>query len=122
MSVQLDFEKMGLKDVAIIKDDMIYKIESVEIPVNTEFVLRYSFVLVAGKEYINPDESNREGWVEASVFNEDMQDYGITVYPVNETLEEQIEGDGFKMFDMTGIKIFKLFAPLSEIEEHFQGL
>lgn len=129
MSRTINIEDMSIKCLFIKKDLMVYKLDRIEIPSHANIIFYYHFELVAGVDYINPDESDRQGFVEASNFVEHLQDVSFTVFGVDESLEKLVKEDGYEMyaegyefFERQGIKVFKQFAPLSEIEEYFSPM
>ncbi len=101
--------KMELyKPVYVINEDkLIYKIYSVEQLGSTEICYNYNFELVAGHDYINPDESNAQGFVSAGNFVEHVQYDSLTVLPLSESLGERLADEGYKVINIDDYKIHK---------------
>lgn len=87
------------------EDKFIYKIISVEQLGANEIAYSYNLELVAGYDYINPDENNIQGYVEAKGFTENVQWETFTVYPLTESLGERLEDEGYKVIKIEDYKI-----------------
>jgi isopentenyldiphosphate isomerase len=99
--------KMELyKPVHVINEDkLIYKVYSVEQLGSEEICYNYNFELIAGHDYINPDESDAQGFVTADKFVEYLQHHNITVFPLTESLGSRLEEDGFTVINIEDYKI-----------------
>lgn len=86
-------------------DRMIYKVSSVRELDARVYSLVYSLDLVAGYDYVNPDESDRQGFVSKENFVENVQWECLTVYPLNESLGDRLEEEGYKIIDIEQIQI-----------------
>ena len=51
--------------------------------------------LVAGVDYISPDINNIQDYVKASRFIEEAQYESFTVYPLDETISQRLEEEGY---------------------------
>jgi len=89
----------------ITEERMIYKIESVRQLDSKQYGLLYNLELVAGYDYVNPDLSDAQGFVNADNFIDDVQLHSFTLYPMEETLEERLEEEGFKVIDIKNYNI-----------------
>ena len=89
----------------ITEEKMIYKIESVRQLDSKEYGLLYNLELVAGYDYVNPDLSDAQGFVNADRFIDDVQLHSFTLYPMEENLGERLEEEGFKVIDIKNYNI-----------------
>jgi hypothetical protein len=80
-------------------DKMIYEVEYKRLVDSTQLCHLYSLTLIAGYDYINPDENDVQGYVKADRFIDDVQYYNITVYPLDETLKDSLENEGYEIID-----------------------
>lgn len=87
------------------EDRLIYKLSSVEEISCTGYGLSYMLDLVAGHDYINPDESNAQGFVSAEAFVESVQWESFTVYPLEESLGERLTEEGYTVINIKDYKI-----------------
>lgn len=92
------------------EDRFIYKIVSYTEVGSSSHCLSYELELVAGWEYIHPDYNNKRGFVDAEAFIDDVQNYSFTVYPLQESLGERLEEEGFKVIDINDYEIHPYFA------------
>ena len=58
----------------------------------------YGLHLDQGWDYVNPDENDVQGWVDAEMFVEDVQYESVIQYFVVESLEEALEEAGFSIY------------------------
>ena len=93
-----------LKDIHLIDDNkMVYVITGVrEIDHVPTYAVRYELELVAGWDYISED-SDLQGYVPADRFIDSVQLDHIVVYPLEETLQERIDSEGYKQFEYYGL-------------------
>ena len=78
--------------------DMIYEVKLAD----TQYKGRnsystYSLYLVAGRDYINPDYSDQQGWVGSDRFVDDVQHESIVHYFVTESLEDCLADNGYTL-------------------------
>lgn len=92
------------------EDNFIYKLLSVEEVDSTEYILCYMLDLVAGYDYINPDESNAQGYTGPEAFVEDVQWDSFTVYPLEESLGERLVEEGYKVININEYTIHPVKA------------
>lgn len=86
-------------------DKMIYKIESVREIDGNEYGLVYTLELVAGYDYIDTDYSDKQGFVSAEGFVDDVQVDWITVYPLSESLGERLKEQDYTVININDYKI-----------------
>lgn len=84
--------------IYFMKEDskLIYRVDSVEEVGSFTHALRYNMSLVAGYDYVEPDYSDKQGWVSKEAFVEEIQDEDLLVYPLEESLLENAESEGYK--------------------------
>lgn len=75
-------------------ENLVYKVGEFETYGNTDYIL-WELELVAGLDYVNPDESDVQDWVEAENFVEDVQYEYISQYFLKEGAEEALEFHGY---------------------------
>lgn len=89
------------------EEKYIYKISQFRELQSSELGFTYDLDLVAGYDYINPDENDIQGFVSAENFTDEVQGDILTVYPLSESLGERLEESGYKVIDITKYKIHK---------------
>lgn len=100
-------------EVYVINEEkMIYKISRYRELQSSTLGFTYDLDLVAGYDYINPDENDIQGFVEAKNFTDDVQSDILTVYPLSESLGERLEELGYTVIDINKYKIHE-----SKLEE-----
>lgn len=77
-------------------EQLVYRTESYT-PCGGELRIMWNLVLVAGKDYINPDVSDEQGWCPANRFTDGIQFRSCSQYLNSETLEELLKDEGFKI-------------------------
>ena len=93
-----------MENILYVKNEskMIYKVTIGEdyytrrnsnINSNTYFTV--DLELVAGIDYINPDTSDQQGYVKANKFTDEVQYESFTVYPLDETIKQRLEDEGY---------------------------
>ena len=75
-------------------ENLVYKVGEFETYGNTDYIL-WELELVAGLDYVNPDESDIQDWVGADNYIEDVQYEYITQYFLKEGAEETLEANGY---------------------------
>ncbi len=122
---RINLSSTNIKPIYILNEnkDTIFKSTDLEIVGVPELSNRYTFEAVATHDYINPDESDRQGWVEIEDDNYTIDDIDITVFPIDETIQKVVEGEDCTIIKSEELpKFFKAFTPLNEIEEYFAPL
>lgn len=59
----------------------------------------WNLELVCGRDYTNPDENDNQGWVSANNFTQHVQTESITVFPMDESLKDRLEEEGYKVVE-----------------------
>ena len=77
-------------------EEFIYKVASFETYDNTDTIY-LNLELVAGIDYINPDESDTVNYVAADRFTEDIQNETVTQYLFKEGMFEALEESGYRI-------------------------
>jgi hypothetical protein len=98
-------KKINAEIHVINEEKMIYKVEQFRQIDSKEFILSYMLELVAGWDYVEPDTSNRQGFISANMFTDDVQSDFLTVYPLQESLGERLKEEGYKVIDISEYKI-----------------
>lgn len=95
-----------LQEIHVITEEkMIYRLTDMRIMDSRQHGFIYELELVAGYDYINPDENDIQGFVDAESFTEDVQDEEFTVYPMHESLADRLKEEGFTVIDINDYKI-----------------
>lgn len=93
-------------EVYVINEEkMIYKISRYRELQSSTLGFTYDLDLVAGYDYINSDENDIQGFVEAKNFTDDVQSDILTVYPLSESLGERLEESGYTVIKIEDYKI-----------------
>jgi len=87
------------------EEKMIYKVESYRQLDSSEIGYLYNLELIAGREYINPDYSDAQGYVTKEAFVESVHLEQIAFYPLSETLTEALEDNGYTVININNYKI-----------------
>lgn len=87
------------------EERFIYKIESIEELSSKTLGFCVNLELVAGYDYINPDENDIQGFVQAEIFTDDVQGDIFTIYPLHESLSDRLEEEDYKVIDINNYKI-----------------
>lgn len=75
-------------------EKLVYLVNEFEAYYNSEY-LQIHLELVAGWDYVNPDENDVQSWVSADKFIEEVQDEYINQYFLKEGMEEALEENGY---------------------------
>lgn len=75
-------------------ENLVYKVGEFETYGNTDFIT-FELELVAGLDYVNPDESDIQDWVEADNFVEDVQYDSVNQLFLVEGTKEALEYHGY---------------------------
>lgn len=79
------------------EEKLVYEVNNYEVYGGRTFHI--NLILVAGFDYINPDESDVQGYVSAENFVEDVQDTFETWYIFAEGMEEALKANGYTILD-----------------------
>lgn len=80
-------------------ENLVYVVESVTSYNNGCDYMQINLKLVAGLDYINPDESDVQGWCSADNFVDEVQDEYVTQYFVTESMIECLEENGYTIME-----------------------
>lgn len=75
-------------------ENLVYKVGEFETYGNADFIT-LELELVAGLDYVNPDESDIQDWVEAENFVEDIRYEYVNQYFLKEGAEEALKENGY---------------------------
>lgn len=79
-------------------EELIYEVVSFETYDNTDTIY-LNLELVAGIDYINPDESDIVNYVSADRFVEDIQNESVIQYLFKEGMIEALEENGYRIIE-----------------------
>ena len=79
-------------------DKLVYKVGSYETYANCNY-LHINLELVAGWDYVNPDENDIQGWCPANRFVEDIQTETVIQYFLQEGMKEALEANGYTILE-----------------------
>lgn len=79
-------------------ENLVYKVGEFETYGNTDFIT-FELELVAGLDYVNPDESDIQDWVGAENFVEDVQYEYINQLFLVEGAKEALEYHGYTILE-----------------------
>lgn len=92
------------------KENLIYEVKSPRVVSSKDMSLEYPLQLVCGIEYIDPDYSDKEGWVDCSRFVDELQEDNILVL-YDEDLSTRLCDDGYIKLDklphIHSVKVYK---------------
>ena len=80
-------------------DNLIYVVESVTSYNNGCDYMQVNLKLVAGIDYINPDENDMQGWCSANNFIEEVQEDSINQYFIKESMIEALENNDYTIVE-----------------------
>lgn len=89
------------------EDKLIYKVGSYETYADCNY-LRINLELVAGWDYVNPDENDIQGWCPADKFVEDVQTETVIQYFLQEGMKEALEANDYKVLENIGCQLQKV--------------
>lgn len=75
-------------------EKLVYKVGEYETYYDYD-ALHIHLELVAGWDYVNPDENDEQGWCPAERFVEDIQHETVAQYFLKEGMEEALEDNGY---------------------------
>lgn len=79
-------------------ENLVYKVGEFETYGNTNYIL-IELELVAGVDYINPDENDIQGFVPADRFIEDVQFEYVSQYFLEEGTKEALAENGYTVLE-----------------------
>lgn len=79
-------------------EKLVYKVGKFETYGNANFIT-IELELVAGWDYVNPDENDIQGFVPADRFVEDIQFEYINQYLLEEGMKEALEANGYTVLE-----------------------
>lgn len=77
-----------------VDEKLVYLVNEYETYYNSEAIHIY-LELVAGWDYVNPDENDVQGWVSAENFVEDVQSEIVSQYFLKEGMHEALQENGY---------------------------
>lgn len=86
------------------EDKMVYRVE-LKRQGGQGFYFLIELELVCGWDYVAPDHNDIQGYVSADRFIDDVQYESLTFYPMDETMVERLEDDGYKVVEMKDLSI-----------------
>ena len=90
MKAYLESKKIYVRN----DDKMAYEVNSIEIYDGCDY-MKLNLVLVAGWDYVNPDDNDIQGYVGADRFVEDVQTETENCYFMKESITECLEDNGW---------------------------
>ncbi len=79
-------------------EKLVYKVGEYE-TFSGSIYLQINLELVAGWDYVNPDENDVQGWCPADRFVEDVQYEWVSQYFLKEGMEEALSASGFDVLE-----------------------
>ncbi len=101
------------KFYVINEENLVYKVGEFETYGNADFIT-FELELVAGLDYVNPDESDIQDWVSAENFVDDVQYEYINQLFLVESAKEVLEYHGYTILEEID---FNLQAIIDKHEE-----
>ena len=86
------------------EDRLVYKVATYETFDGCTY-LQINLELVAGWDYINPDENDEQGWCPAEKFMEEVQSETVNQYFLKEGMEEALEAHDFTIMNALSPKL-----------------
>lgn len=77
---------------------LVYKVGTYETFSGCDYLHIY-LELVAGWDYVNPDENNIQGWCPAERFVEDVQFEIVSQFFLQESMTEALEANGYVILE-----------------------
>lgn len=94
MQVELGSKKLYVKN----DDGLIYQTEYISIHDGCDW-LEVRLKLVCGYDYISPDTSDAQGYVNPDRFTESVQEDSALQYFLVESMKECLEGNGYTVIE-----------------------
>ena len=85
-------------------EKLVYKVATYETFSGCTY-LQINLELVAGWDYVNPDENDIQGWCPAENFVEDVQGEYILQYFLKEGMEEALDANGLTVLEKINPKL-----------------
>lgn len=86
------------KFYVINENKMVYEVQSYQTYGGGNYAT-IDLQLVAGWDYIDPDNSNAQGWVNADRFVEEVQDDSVSWHLIHESMIEALSGNDYYLID-----------------------
>ena len=97
---------MAKKFYAVSEDSFIYEVSFDRELSSREHCLSYNVEMIAGYDYINPDENDLQGYVTPDRFNHNGIS-ALTLFPLSETLTERLADEGLRVIE--NISEYKIY-------------
>ena len=92
---------------------LVYKVGKFETYGNANFIT-IELELVAGWDYVNPDENDIQGWVSAENFVDDIQFEYINQYLLDEGMKEALKENGYTVLENIAPNLQKMIDKHNE--------
>lgn len=80
------------------KEKLVYEVNNYDVYGGTNYA-QINLILIAGWDYVNPDESDIQSYVSADRFVEDVQNTFENWYIFKEGMEESLTENGYTILD-----------------------
>lgn len=100
MKIYLNDKKFYIQN----EDKFIYEVNAFNVYDGYDS-MRFETKLLAGWDYINPDENDLQGYVPADRFREEIQEEEHIVYIMQESVNEYFKSDGWKILSEDLVKV-----------------
>lgn len=94
-------------------ENLVYEVNNFETYGNANFI-SIELELVAGWDYVNPDENDIQGWVSADNFVEDVQFEYVSQYLIKEGMEEALKENGYTVLENIAPNLQKIIDKHNE--------
>lgn len=101
MKKYLENNKFYVVDEA---EKLVYKVGEFSVYDNST-AIEIHLELVAGWDYVNPDENDIQGWCPANRFIEEVQDEYINQYFLVEGMKESLQENGYTVLEKINPKL-----------------
>ena len=95
-------------------EKLVYKVSEFEVFDNYE-AIQIHLELVAGWDYVNPDENDVQGWCSADKFVEDVQSEIVNQYFLAEGMKEALEANDYTILESITPDLQKVIDKHEEI-------
>lgn len=93
--------------------ELVYKVGQFETYGNADFIT-IELELVAGWDYVNPDENDVQGWVTADRFIEDVQYEYVNQLFIVEGMKEALQENGYTVLEKIAPALQKIIDKHNE--------
>ena len=104
----------GNKFYVINGENLVYEVNGFE-AYSGATALHIDLELIAGLDYVNPDESDIQDWVGADNFVEDVQYESVAQYFLKEGMEEALEANGYTILEEIDFNLQAIIDKHNEI-------